>query len=152
MITVRSMTANDIPAVRALVEATDGLGFKSWESDPVLARCLSRCDGLSQVATDKDGALIGCVFIGEGLMGFVHHLAVAPEARGRLAGTTMVRRGLNLLFKREHAARRIYITVLSSNAGAQRFWESFGAERQADGALVLFTMDLGEQKWLDSDS
>lgn len=152
MITVRSMTPRDIPGVRALVEATDGLGFQSWESDQVLERFLNRCEGLSQVALDKDGAIIGCVFIGEGLMGFVHHLAVAPEARGRLAGTTMVRRGLSLLFKQENAARCVHLTVLSSNTQAQRFWEDFGAERQADGEHVLFAIELGHQKWLDIDS
>lgn len=146
---IRAMIQADLPAVRRLVETTEGLAFKFWETDAVLTRLLDRCDGLSQVAIDDSENVVGAVFIGEGLMAFVHHLAVKPDARGYGLGTKLVRAGLSSLYRQANGAKRVYITVLSTNTVAQSFWMKFGASLQASGTLVLFTMDLGSQEWLN---
>lgn len=154
------MTADDVPAVKELLLETDGLAFWDWETDRNLLRSLSRNQGLSQVALDwkeRRGKpeIVGCVIIGEGQMGMVHHLAVKLKARGagNQIGTHLVRAGLRRLYETPDAARRVYITTLRKNLGAQMFWSQFGADKQAHGELCVFTLNLldaSHQSWLES--
>jgi len=148
MCTISSMQISDLAAVQHLVQNTEGLAFKDWEGTLVLARFLERCAGLSQVAYTQDGELVGCVFIAEGLMAMVHHLAVRPDWRGRGLATALVQSGLRALYREPLGAKRVYVTVLESNVGALEFWTKFGADKKADGPINMFTMDLGEQAWL----
>lgn len=154
--TIRSMVPDDIIEVKALVATTPGLALWDWETDENLARSLERNPGLAQVALDwktRKGRpeIAGAVLIGEGHMSMIHHLAVKPEARGNRLGTHIVRAGLKRLFQMEDAARRVYITTLRDNLGAQLFWSKFGAEKQAHGDLCLFTLNLNDEQhriWL----
>ncbi len=158
--TLRPMVAADLPEVTQLVRSTEGLAFWDWETDQNLIRSLSRNPGLSQVALDwkeRRGKpeIVGCVIIGEGQMAMVHHLAVKPKARGKgnQIGTHLVRAGLKRLYKTPDAARRVYITTLRANLGAQMFWSKFGANKQAHGDLCVFTLNLldaAHQNWLES--
>lgn len=144
---IRPMRIGDLPQVVRLVESTEGLAFKKWETFLVLARTLLRNWGLAQVAV-LNGEVVGSVFIAEGLMVMVHHLVVAPQARGQNLATKMVQAGLRSVYRKKWASRRVYVTTLPSNIGAQIFWSKFGFTHQAFGYLVLFTLDLGEQDWL----
>jgi ribosomal protein S18 acetylase RimI-like enzyme len=81
----------------------------------------------------------------------VHHLAVAPAARKSGLGTELAKTGLRALYRLPDAARRVYVTVLSTNEGALRFWTKFGFTPQtAEGNIHLFTLDLGAQSWLNT--
>lgn len=144
---IRPMRIRDLPHVVRLVESTEGLAFKKWETLWVFARALVRNWGLAQVAV-LNGEIVGSVFIAEGLMVMVHHLAVAPQARGHNIATRMVQAGLRSVYRKKWASRRVYVTTLPSNIGAQIFWSKFGFTHQAFGYLVLFTLDLGDQEWL----
>ena len=154
--TIRSMMPDDISEVKALFGSTAGLALWDWETDENLARSLVRNPGLSQVALDwktRRGRpeIAGAVIIGEGQMAMVHHLAIQPDARGHQLATRIVQAGLKRLFQIEDAARRVYITTLRDNLGAQIFWSKFGADKKAHGDLCLFTLDLRDDKhrgWL----
>lgn len=150
-LTIRPMRIRDLVQVVHLVESTEGLGFKSWENFWVLARTLIRNWGLAQVAVEN-GSIIGSVFIGEGLMVMVHHLSVAPQARGQNIGTRMVQAGLRGVYRKKFASRRVYVTVLPDNVGAQTFWTRFGCTLQATGDLFLYTLDLEDQPWLTRET
>lgn len=144
---IRPMRILDLPSVIRLVKTTDGLAFKNWETFWVLARSLVRNRGLAQVAV-LNNEIVGCVFIAEGLMVMIHHLAVAPHARRHNLATRMVQAGLRAVYRKKWASRRVYVTTLPYNIEAQIFWSGFGFTHQAGGSLVLFTLDLGEQEWL----
>ncbi len=148
---IRPMRVFDLPAVMSLVKRTEGLGFKKWEVFMVLTRALLRNWKLPQVAV-LDGEIVGSVFVAEGLMAAVHHLTVAPHARGQNLGTRLVQAGLRKLYHKKYAARRVYITVLPDNTGARTFWTKFGCKLESTGDLVLFTLDLKEQTWLAQES
>src|SRR4051812_31804433 len=94
-IEIRPMKADDYDAVRALWEATDGVGLDpSDERDRIIAY-LQRNPGLSLAARDKSqnarDRIVGAVLCGfDGRRGDLCHLAVAAEYRGRGIGQRLV--------------------------------------------------------------
>ncbi|MBS1991807.1 MAG: GNAT family N-acetyltransferase [Cyanobacteria bacterium SZAS LIN-2] len=155
-LSIRPMQVEDLPEVRELILCTEGLAFHPWEGEACLARSLERNPGLSQVALDwkvNQGRpqIVGCVFVGEGLMAMVHHLAVRPGMRGQGLATHLVQAGLRRLYHTPDAGRRVYITALNCNLRAQMFWNNLGAEFQARGNLCLFTLNLNAENypWLE---
>lgn len=147
-VTIRPMRIGDLNQVIRLVKSTEGLGFKKWETFWVLLRSLLRNWGLAQVAISDGGEIIGSVFVAEGLMVMVHHLAVAPHARKQNLGTRLAQAGLRRVYRKRWASRRVYVTVLPDNLRAQDFWSKFGCTLQATGDLILYTLDLEDQEWL----
>ncbi|HNB22637.1 MAG TPA: GNAT family N-acetyltransferase, partial [Candidatus Melainabacteria bacterium] len=147
---IRAMTSSDLPAMRSLMEKTEGLAFRPEETTAALKRALKTNPGLSQVAF-QDGKLVGGVFIGEtGLRGMINHLAIAPESRGLGVGTQLVQTGLRALYE-QTPVRRVYASVLSGNETAMKFWSTLG--RNATGSdptaeVSIFIFDLKSQPWL----
>ena len=124
---VRPMTPDDIVAARHLWEDAEGVEVSEGDSPAELARYLERNPGLSTVATDASGNLIGAVLCGhDGRRGFVYHLAVARSHRGRGVGRAIMQRSLAAL-KAERVAR-VLLLVDNDNHGGQRFWSREGWE------------------------
>ncbi|HOU42132.1 MAG TPA: GNAT family N-acetyltransferase, partial [Promineifilum sp.] len=88
-----------------------------------------------------DGAMVGCVFCGhDGRRGYLHHVVVAPAARGQGVGAAMVARALDGL-----AALGIYKThldVFTSNELAIAFWQHTGWQRRDD--IVRFSFNRSD--------
>jgi ribosomal protein S18 acetylase RimI-like enzyme len=84
------MTPDDLPEVIELWTRTEGVGLNESDSVPALTIFLARNPGLSCVV--RDGAkIVGAVLCGhDGRRGFLYHLAVAAEYRGRGLGTALV--------------------------------------------------------------
>ncbi len=150
MYEIRAMQAADLPAVRRLVESTQGLNFQKWETMQFLENALETCPGLSQVAVKRTGEVVACVFVGAVVMTMIHHLAVSDQARRQGLARVMVQKALRTLYARPHGSRRAYVTVLENNRKAQKFWASLGFTNQSQGPLWLYTMDLDPHKhpWL----
>jgi ribosomal protein S18 acetylase RimI-like enzyme len=121
------MILADIAAARHLWADAEGVELAAGDSPEELARYLARNAGLSTVAIDEHGDLIGAVLCGhDGRRGFVYHLAVAPAHRGRGIGRAIMRRSLDGL-KREGLSR-VLLLVAADNAGGREFWLREGWE------------------------
>ena len=96
-ITVSAMTACDLDAVLALWGQTSGVGLNESDTPDRLRAYLDRNPGLSLIV--RDGTrLVGAVLCGhDGRRGFLNHLAVLPEYRGRGLGRQMVETCLTAL-------------------------------------------------------
>ena len=85
--------------------------------------------------------MVGCVFCGhDGRRGYLHHVVVAPAARGRGIGAAMVARALDGL-----AALGIYKThldVFADNTPAIAFWQHTGWQRRDD--IVRFSFNRSD--------
>ncbi len=96
-VAVAAMTTADLNDVLALWSTTDGVGLNESDTPDQLRAYLDRNPDLSLLARDGP-RLIGAVLCGhDGRRGYLHHLAVLPEYRGRGLGRQMVETCLSSL-------------------------------------------------------
>jgi putative acetyltransferase len=84
------MTPRDLDSVLALWGQTSGVGLNESDTPDQLRTYLDRNPGLSLVA--REGTrLVGAILCGhDGRRGYLNHLAVLPEYRGRGLGRQLV--------------------------------------------------------------
>lgn len=88
-------TRADIESALALWRASEGLGLNESDTPDALTVFLARNPALSAVAIAADGRLVGAVLCGhDGRRGTLHHLAVAPDWRGRGIARRLVAHGI----------------------------------------------------------
>ena len=138
-IEIRPMQAGDYDAVRALWEATDGVGLDPSDDREQIIAYLQRNPGLSLVAWDERrdarDRIIGAVLCGfDGRRGDLCHLAVAAEYRGRGIGRRLVEDCLGRL--RDVGMLKCNIRVYCRNADGQAFWRRLGFAVRGDLAVM----------------
>ena len=129
-IAVSAMTARDLDAVLALWGQTSGVGLNESDTPDQLRAYLDRNPGLSLIA--RDGTrLVAAVLCGQdGRRGYLNHLAVLPEYRGRGLGRQMVETCLGAL-----AALGILkcnIFLYADNEPGEQFWNRCGWTARSD--------------------
>lgn len=119
------MVAVDLPAALALWQVTEGMGLGESDKPERLAAFLGRNPGLSAVATQGDGALVGAVLCGDdGRRGYLHHLAVVRERRKQGIARALVAYCFAGLAARE--IEKCNIFLYADNAEGERFWQRAG--------------------------
>lgn len=122
--TARVMAMTDYDEVMALWRASEGLLLNESDEPGPIATFLERNPGLSQVLR-LDGRVIGAVLCGhDGRRGYLHHLAVAAEQRGRGWGRLLVERCRACLAAA--GIRKCNIIVDADNAAGLGFWQAQG--------------------------
>jgi putative acetyltransferase len=123
-ITFSPMTAADLDDVLALWSTTNGVGLNESDTPGQLRAFLDRNPGLSLLA--RDGTrLVGAVLCGhDGRRGYLHHLAVLSEHRGRGLGRQMVERCLGALAVL--GILKCNIFLYADNEPGQQFWNRCG--------------------------
>lgn len=124
-IELRPMLAADYAAVFALWSRSEGMGLGESDTEAAIATFLARNPGLSTVAVDAAGALVGAVLCGhDGRRGYLHHLAVDGACRGRGLGRRLVEACLAAL-EREGIAKCNIFVYREHDAGIG-FWRHHG--------------------------
>src|SRR5215469_8473662 len=114
------MTPEDLPEVIELWTRTEGVGLNESDSVHALTDFLARNPALSRVAREGE-KLVAAVLCGhDGRRGFLYHLAVVPERRGRGLGTTLVEQCLAALAGL--GIQKCNALVYHDNDQGQRFW------------------------------
>ena len=133
-VTTREFVLGDYDRAVALWSKTDSVEICEGDSRDDVAEYLKRNPGLSRVA-EADGEIVGAVMCGhDGRRGWIYHLAVAQEQRGRGVGKLLLDdcvRGLQ-----EAGLKRAIILVEGNNAAGQKFWLREGWEN-IDGAIPM---------------
>jgi putative acetyltransferase len=129
-ITISPVTAADLDDAIALWSTTDGVGLNECDTPDRLRAFLDRNPGLSLLA--RDGLrLVGAVLRGhDGRRGYLDHMAIVPEYRGRGLGRLMVETCLADL-----AALGILkcnIFLYADNESGQQFWDRCGWAARSD--------------------
>lgn len=129
--TLRAMRAEDVESVRALWEKCEGVGLSPGDELESLVTILLRNPGLSAVALDQQGKIIGAVMAGhDARRGYLYHLAVHANHRGRGLGRALVehaRAGL-----RAAGIKRCTIVVYADNEHGAAFWRHLGWSTRED--------------------
>ena len=133
---LRAFGLDDIPAARALWQATPGVGLSAADEPAALAAFLARNPGTIFLA-ESGGSLIGTILVGhDGRRGLIHHLAVATDQRRTGLGRALVEAGLAALHDR--GIDKCHLMVFADNAGGAAFWSGIGAIRRDE--LVLYSL------------
>ncbi len=119
---VFEMTLADYPALIAIWQSDAGVGLGPGDDEPGISRYLKRNPGMSFVAK-FEGKIIGSILGGhDGRRGYIYHLFVLPEHRGKKISNHLLERALSAMA--EAGIPRCLITVLKENAAGNEFWRA----------------------------
>ena len=139
---LREFALADYDTVFALWRSCAGIGLNESDTREAIAAFLVRNPGLSLVALDQDGGIVGAVLGGhDGRRGYLHHLAVAPAHRGRGLGRQLVDETLARL--RRHGIPKCSIFLYADNAAGRAFWLREGWTVREDLVVMQKTIREG---------
>jgi putative acetyltransferase len=123
--TVESLALKDYEAVVAFWQTQEGIGLNESDDRASIERYLLRNPGMSFVARNRLGAIIGAVLCGhDGRRGYLHHLAVENACRRRGLGKMLVERCLSQLAA--SGIPKCNIFLFNDNENGRHFWERLG--------------------------
>ena len=118
---IRQMKPEDYEVLCGVWSADPGVGLGPGDNREGFERHLLRNPRSSFVANDR-GRIVGGLLAGhDGRRGYIYHLLVLPEYRGRGLGRALVERSLAAL--KEEGIPRVIITVLTTNGVGNEFWK-----------------------------
>jgi ribosomal protein S18 acetylase RimI-like enzyme len=124
------MTIDDYDEWIRLLRGTSGVTIREADSREAIARYLEHNPGMSFVA-QHEGRIIGCIMSGhDGRRGYLQHLVVHRDFRGRGTGRALVEKCLGKL--ELIGIMKSHVDVLVSNSEAARFWERIGWKKRND--------------------
>ena len=125
---IRIMTIDDYDAVYALWASLPGIGLREEDSLEGMTYYLRRNPDTCFVA-EENGSLIGAVLCGnDGRRGYINHLAVSEEHRGRGIGRALVNACVAAM--RGEGIRRCCFVTFRSNETGNAFWDALGSARR----------------------
>ena len=117
---------DDYEAAVELWKRVEGVEIAEGDDRKGVAQFLTRNAGLSRVAIDRP-KIVGIAFCGQdGRRGYIYHLAVDPNYRGRGLGKRLVDECLVGL--RRLGLKRANIMVATDNPRGREFWSKCGWE------------------------
>ena len=133
-ITTREFVTEDYDAAIALWASVEGVEICEGDSREEVAEYLKRNPGLSRVA-ERGGKLVGVAMCGhDGRRGWIYHLAVAAECRGKNVARRLLADCEDGL--RKAGLKRAIILVAADNPAGHKFWLRNGWE-DIDGAIAM---------------
>ena len=141
-ITVRSMTIEDYPAVRALWQSIRGFGIRSIDdSGEGVGRFLARNPGISVVA-QREGEIVGAILCGhDGRRGCLYHVCVKEAYRRQGIGKAMVVFCMEALKKER--INKVSLIAFTKNDVGNAFWKEIGWTKRED--LNYYDFVLNEE-------
>ncbi|MCY9664215.1 GNAT family N-acetyltransferase [Paenibacillus alginolyticus] len=133
MYEIREMTINDYEMSIELWQRTEGMALSEADSKESINYYLNRNNGMSCVCVDKE-RVIGTILCGhDGRRGYIYHVAVDPEYRGKALGKKLVVSSLKKL--KLEGICKCHIMVIAVNEIGNKFWGRTGWIRR-DGILL----------------
>lgn len=135
---ISPFTIADYEEAYALWSVTPGIGLSSVDAREAIQFYLDENPGISHVAREN-GRLVGAVLCGsDRRRGYLHHLAVASDCRGKNIGRKLVDHCLKAL--RRQGIVKCHIFVYRDNTDGFAFWEKIGWYRRND--LDIMSIDM----------
>lgn len=130
---LRTMTVEDYGKVYALWMSCKNMGFNNLDdSEEGIRKFLQRNPATSFVAEAED-QIVGVVLSGhDGRRGYIYHMSVAQDYRGKRIGTGLLQKCLAAL--KEEGIHKVALLVFHRNEVGNAFWESQGFTVREDVA------------------
>ncbi|HHC6453885.1 TPA: GNAT family N-acetyltransferase [Vibrio parahaemolyticus] len=124
MVKIREMDIADYDDVIKLWGQTEGMSLRDADSKESINNYLIRNPKLSFVAASAD-EIVGAVLVGtDGRRGYLQHLAVSSNYRGKNLGRELVSQAINALAN--VGVPKTHLFVYNENVNAQQFYEKLG--------------------------
>ena len=131
---ILAMQIADFEEVEKLWRNTEGIGLNESDTRSNIALYLERNPGMSFVAR-QNSELAGAVLCGhDGRRGYLHHLAVARDHRGRGIGKSLLNQCMTQLGR--VGISRCNIFVYANNAEGEAFWVHHGWNKRSDLCMM----------------
>ena len=140
--TIRSMTTEDYPAVKALWQSIRGFGIRSIDdSEEGVKRFLARNPGISVVAESKE-EIVGAILCGhDGRRGCLYHVCVREGSRRQGIGKAMVVFCMEALKKEQ--INKVSLIAFTKNDVGNAFWKQIGWTKREDLNYYDFVLNEG---------
>ena len=128
---IRLMTIEDYNDVYRLWCNTQGMGLNTADDsragiEAYLSRNPNTCF-VSEVEQEIAGAILAGH---DGRRGFIYHLSVSAEHRGKKIGSALVERAMAAL--EQEGIRKVALVVFDRNQAGNAFWERLGFTKRED--------------------
>ena len=144
---IRVMTIEDYNDVYRLWCNTQGMGLNTADDsragiEAYLSRNPNTCF-VSEVEQEIAGAILAGH---DGRRGFIYHLSVSAEHRGKKIGSALVERAMAAL--EQEGIRKVALVVFDRNEIGNAFWERLGFTKRDD--LIYRNKSLVELTRIDT--
>ena len=144
---IRVMTIKDYNDVYRLWCNTQGMGLNTADDsragiEAYLSRNPNTCF-VSEVEQEIAGAILAGH---DGRRGFIYHLSVSAEHRGKKIGSALVERAMAAL--EQEGIRKVALVVFDRNEAGNAFWEQLGFTKRDD--LIYRNKSLVELTRIDT--
>lgn len=124
MVKIREMDIADYDDVIKLWGQTEGMSLRDADSKESINNYLIRNPNLSFVAVSAN-EIVGAVLVGtDGRRGYLQHLAVSSNFRGKNLGRELVSKAISALAN--VGVPKTHLFVYNENVNAQQFYEKLG--------------------------
>ncbi|EGQ8527956.1 N-acetyltransferase [Vibrio parahaemolyticus] len=124
MVKIREMDIADYDDVIKLWGQTEGMSLRDADSKESINNYLIRNPNLSFVAVSAN-EIVGAVLVGtDGRRGYLQHLAVSSNFRGKNLGRELVSQAISALAN--VGVPKTHLFVYNENVNAQQFYEKLG--------------------------
>lgn len=138
-IQIREFMPEDTILAIELWKASEGIGLSAADEPIQIARYLMRNPGMSFTAWDGE-KMIGAVLCGhDGRRGYLHHLAVHVDYRGRGIGQALAERCHSAMHS--EGIDKVHIFVFRENQPALTFWQRINYQPRENLALLSRNLD-----------
>ncbi len=135
---LRVMMIEDYSEVYQLWKSIEGIGLSTTDSFENITRFLIRNEGFSFVSLEND-KINGAIFCGhDGRRGYIHHLAVDENYRGKGIARDLVNGSLEQLV--EAGIDKCHLFVFEKNELGQNFWSHINWMQRED--LLVYSKKL----------
>jgi N-acetylglutamate synthase len=132
---IREMTIEDYEMSIALWNQTEGIVLNEADSKVAIAYYLNRNPDMSFVCVD-DEKIIGTILCGhDGRRGYMYHVVVDPEYRGKSIAKKLVSCSLDKL--KLAGITKCHLMVIENNEIGNRFWTQSGWQRRS--GILLYS-------------
>jgi N-acetylglutamate synthase len=124
VVKIREMDVADYDDVIKLWGQTEGMSLRDADSKESINNYLIRNPNLSFVAVSAN-EIVGAVLVGtDGRRGYLQHLAVSSNFRGKNLGRDLVSQAISALA--DVGIPKTHLFVYNENVNAQQFYEKLG--------------------------
>lgn len=136
---IRPFEIQDYDAVLSLWRQCDGIGLSDADAPERIQTYLHRNPVMSFVAL-LGGRVVGAVLAGhDGRRGYIHHLAVHPDARRQGVGRKLVDHCLCALAA--DGIEKCHLFIFNHNGQGLAFWDRLGWRKRSDLSIVSKHID-----------
>ncbi|MBW2367203.1 MAG: GNAT family N-acetyltransferase [Deltaproteobacteria bacterium] len=134
-ITISPFTIDLYNSVFALWKQSEGVGLSRADSRECIKSYLERNPGMSFVATNTGGKVVGAILAGhDGRRGYIHHLSVHHDFRRQGLASRLVGKSLQKLTNAE--LQKCHIFIFNDNANGIEFWKNIGWVHRSDISVI----------------